>query len=57
MEFLESIKKKIVISKKQKAKSKLCICITFEVPASELASVMGLVLLIGETFKVIIEDE
>jgi hypothetical protein len=35
----------------------MCICIIFEVPASELASVMRLVLYVGETFRVRIEDE
>ena len=31
--------------------------VTFEVPASELASVLKLVLKVGKTFRVVIEDE
>ncbi len=31
--------------------------VTFEIPASELASVIKLVLKVGQTFKVVIEDE
>ncbi len=31
--------------------------VTFEVPTSEIANVMRLVLFVGKTFKVIIEDE
>ena len=31
--------------------------VTFQIPASELASVLKLVLKVGQTFKVVIEDE
>jgi len=31
--------------------------VTFEVPASEIANVLKLVLKVGKTFKVVIEDE
>jgi hypothetical protein len=31
--------------------------VTFEVPASELANVIKLVLKVGQTFRVVIEDE
>ena len=31
--------------------------VTFQIPASELASVLKLVLKVGQTFRIVIEDE